>query len=348
VRLNGNNEPTVTFVVRLLFAVSVFLGLVSLEARAQNLTFQSNDSTLSCLTPASSEAKPISYPKSLLERKQGALIRLQITFKGGDLEPEVEVIANTGDDDFATLARRRASEYRLPCMKPGQAPVVARQEFDFRPTDSRPVSWSGVERQTESFRGCAMLDGEPFPWRRWPAYPDYLIRKDVEGVVLASMTFNSSAQPPQVRILFDSGSPALANEVIQYLQGVRLSCLPAGQSVTARIPFHFRIEGNRRFNLKDLTLQQFVGAIEPKAVEAPSGKVRFDLSSMGCPFDVLLELWQPYDENIVGAVGERDPRREPFLKWLKTVPLALKPDQLKHVLGGHTRISVPCGSLDLT
>jgi len=321
---------------------------LSVSARGQELKFDTQNSALVCLTQTEQNASPIQYPEEPLERNQGALVRLRITFTAPDRRPAVEVVANSGDEAFADVALKRAWGYRLPCLKANEAPVVALQLFSFEPKAQRRVATGALEMDFERLQGCAMLDGEPPPWRRKPSYPGRALERGTEGVVLARMKFVSPTEPPEVEILFHPSSQVLADQVKAYLQGVRLTCLHPGEKSVIHMPFEFRLEGSEMAVLKDLTLKEFVQAIEPSALHAPAGRVKFDLSGMGCPFDVQFELWQPYTENAVVEIGSRDSRRQPLLAWLRTVPLALKPSQLKFVLAQRTTITIPCGSLDLS
>lgn len=316
-------------------------------ASAQDLSIEVAKSPLDCLKHQDPSVA-VEYPEGAIDRQQGAIVKVRLTFKEADAAPRVEIVGNTSDERFERSVRRYVRGYRVPCLPEGAAPVDALQEFSFDPYDGRKVVWGEVRSDELPFRECAVLDGVKYPWRKVPHYPSSLISRGTGGVVLATMSFSSPTEAPVVDIVFNGGHDALGRSVADYLKDVRLTCLPAGQTVKVKIPFGFKVAGESELVLKDLTLQQFVQAISADALKQRAHRVQFDLSAMGCPFDVRLALWQPYDKNGVGEVGGTDPRREPFLNWLKTVPLALTPRQISTVLGRKMNISVPCGTLDLT
>lgn len=323
----------------------VGLAVCPVSALADEFRVDPLSESLSCLKQV--EAPALVYPERELDAKQGAVVRVRITFKAPDQEPEVEVIGNTGGNIFGELAVRRARAYRLPCLKAGEPIVIATQEYSFVPTDGRPVAWGPPEQDGAEYTRCVMLDGQALPWKRKPDYPSKAVRDRQSGLVLTRMTFVSATQPPQIEVLFDSGNRHFRESVVAFLADVRLPCLPAGQQVSATQSFDFAFDGVPIKVPRDLTLGKFVGAMGAK-LDAPANKVRFDLSAMGCPFDVRFVLYQPYLSNSVGEVGRRDERRTQFLDWLRKVNLDVPKADMKYVLGETITISVPCGLLDLT
>jgi hypothetical protein len=321
--------------------------LMAVPALGQELMVSAKDTALSCLTSTAPGAK-IEFPSEAMERRMGAQVKLRLRFDKPDSAPRVDVLANSGGSPmFADLALRHARNYRLPCLAAG-VEQDATQVFSFLPRDDRPIVWGEVTPNSDRLAQCVTRDGESLPWSAKPQFPVTAMRRGLEGVVLARMVFSSPSAPAEVSILFDGGHPEFGVSVSKFLQDVRLACLHPGETFTASSPFHFRMSESKVLVLKDMQLAQFVGAIDPEALKQPAHQVRFDLSAMGCPFEVRLGLYQPYQDNTVGEIGASDPRREPLLRWLGTVPLALDKTQLKRVLGQYFNIAVPCGTLNLT
>jgi hypothetical protein len=265
---------------------------------------------------------------------------VSIEFVNADGPPRAKVLFSQGEPlEKAVLQRVRA--YRLPCFRPGSTRAVFIQEFHFDPRDGRPVSWSAA-RSVQEVSPCTLIDELKASEIR---YPQRAMRQNVSGSVLAQARFDGPDQAPTVTILNEVGRD-LTDVAVEQMRRSRLSCRePSGKWPKSALQmFRFRIEGNGGHVLKDMTLRQFVGAID----KLEKHRVRFDLSSMACPFDVDLVLYQPYAKNPVGEVGEPDPNRQEFLAWLSTVALRIPHVTLKQVLGDTMRISVPCGSLDLT
>lgn len=333
------NRKFLTFVMASVLAASPALG--------QELMVSAKDTAFGCLISTAPDAK-IEMPPEAMERKLGALVKLRLRFEKPDEAPGVDVLANSGGASlFEDLARSHARNYRLPCLVAGST-QEATQVFSFKPRDDRPIVWGEVTPNSDRLAQCVTRDGESLPWSKKPEFPLAALRSNAEGVVLARLSFSSPSAPAHVSILFDGGHPALGVSVSKFLQDVRLACLSTGGKFTGTIPFRFRLSGNKTLVLQDMKLAQFVGAIDQDALALPANQVRFDLSAMGCPFEVRLGLYQPYMDNGVGEIGASDPRREPLLRWLRTIPLALDKTQLRRVLGQHINIAVPCGTLDLT
>ena len=140
-----------------------------------------------------------------------------------------------------------------------------------------------------------------------------------------------------------SAEPSLASSVLASVGRYRLPCMPPGmRPIDAMQLFRFQYSDEIR-HFKDMTLATFVGAIDGLASE----NVRFDLSTMGCPFDLRFTMYRPYFKNRVLEIGSVEPARREFLDWMRRQRLRLNHDQFKHLLGDSMTISVPCGVLDL-
>jgi len=77
-------------------------------------------------------------------------------------------------------------------------------------------------------------------------------------------------------------------------------------------------------------------------------KVRFDLTTMGCPFEVDVTAYKPYATNGVAEVGQRDPNRREFLEWLRAATFVFPPAAQRTAIGSSSRVTVPCALLDFS
>lgn len=311
------------------------------RASEQGITIEPRASVLACLKRPAQDLGPLSYPKDSADRKEAAVVRVKLTFKSADEAPSVDVLYNSGRVAFAVVVQDHVKAYRLPCLIAPVAPVSATQEFQFVPGDGRKVIWSeprpDADEVDEAMAACLKTKGRP-------QYPDRALRDGVQGTVLARMTFTAPDVAPLTEIVFDGGSVALANAVRTYVRGYRLPCLGTSRApATASQRFTFMLGDDASLVLKDASLKQFLGAVDGLDKQ----RVRFDLNTMGCPFDVRFTLYQPYLANAVGEVGTSDPNRRELLEWLKTISLKLPPEAKRQVVGDSMTIAVPCAVLDL-
>lgn len=226
--------------------------------------------------------------------------------------------------------------------------VDAVQEFQFVPKpDDATVFWSEVRDDQARFsrlpQACidaTMKSAQP------PVYPRDAIARQEAGMVLTKLTFTGPDTPPEVKILFEPRSQSLVNAVQSAVARYRMPCADAGAApISATQTFDFKIEGAAKYSLqRDLTLVQFAGLID----DLKSQKVRFDFTTMGCPFDVKLKVYRPYMDNRVGELADRNPGRREFLEWLRKTDLQIPTRAMKDVLGSEMIVSVPCMVLDLT
>lgn len=305
-------------------------------------TVQSENDPLTCLTrPADAPA----YPPSMLERKGEAYVRVRMTFEAPDRAPKVDLFYNSGQDDFEAPVRAHVRAYRLPCMTVGAGPVVATQEFRFTPGDGRKVFWSPERREDDDRQAMTKCisfgKGKP----SYPLSARYAARPPV-GTVLAKMRFTAVNEPPEVAILFNGGTPMLAGMVSGHIgEQYRMTCEPpSGFPVVASQSFSFTFEGEREFRFKDVDLKTFVGGLR----DVERQPVVFDFKTMGCPFELQLRVYQPYQANSVGEVGSSDPNRREFIEWVKNATFKLPPASANQLVGGSMKVSVPCGQLDLS
>ena len=327
-------------VLRLLFgAMLAGLAVANVQAQADGgLTLLPADSALGCLDTGGS-TRP-AYPEAEAVLKNGAVVRVSLTFVAPDKPPKVETTFNSGGDVFVDVVRSFVKGYRLPCMAAGAASVTGVQEFQFVPDDGRKVIY-GAPRDQHPKEAAAL---RCVTGMRPPEYPGGF-GQPPEGTVVVKMKFVDGTSPPQPTVLFDGGSGRLAAAVLRAVEQYRMPCLDASDPpLTAMQAFAFVMSDSKRYTLKDVQLRQFVAAVD-KPEQHP---VRFDFSTMGCPFDVRLRLFQPHTANDVGEVERSDPNRREFIEWLRAVSLKLPRDAARQVIGQSIMISVPCGILDLT
>jgi hypothetical protein len=298
------------------------------------------NSPLGCLTHKEGVQLP-AYPEREALLKEGATVRIRLAFEQPDAAPRVDVFFNSGSDVFADLVKAHAKRYRLPCLIANGEPLLATQEFQFVPGDGRKVISGSIRDEARASEFIRCVSGA----ESRPNYPRPTYGRPPEGTVIVQLTFVGATSVPKVDVLFDGGSKSLTSAVLAHVAGYRMPCLTAAEApLKTRQKFSFRLEGASAYVLKDLSLKAFVGGL----AELEKQSIRFDFSTMGCPFDVRFELLQPYAPNGVGELERADPNRREFLEWLKTVSLRLPRDAVPKVIGQTTTIAVPCGVLDLS
>lgn len=315
----------------------------SFAAQAQSgadLSPMPEASATECLTLVPSAPRSPAYPESELTLKEEALVRVRLVFDRSDAEPTAAVFYNKASPLFSDAVLAHVRNYRLPCMSAGATPVVATQEFRFT-LDGRKVFYGGLRDTPAANRSASCLVGDDAQ----PEYPRNLRGERPQGNVIVALSFFDPSEAPKVEVLTDAGSAVLRRAVLAAVERYRLPCLPASaRPYKAMRTFTFRLEGARQYTLKDLTLQQFVDGMD----KLEQQRVRFDFSTMNCPFEVRLRLYQPFAKNSVGEVERSDPNRREFIEWLKGLALKLPDEAARQIVGQSATISVPCGVLDLT
>ncbi|MBC7957053.1 MAG: hypothetical protein H7Y33_14430 [Cytophagales bacterium] len=300
-------------------------------------------SPLHCLTPAVANLAAPVYPPDSLYLNNGGMVRVRLTFRDAAKAPDVEIVYAT-QEAMADAVRDRVREYRLPCLPEGVGPVLATQLFDFNPHDGRKVFYGKALDDAAPTQPCRFTK-VPDALPRFPAYSTGLISSvRPSGTVLMRMTFTDKDKPPATKVLFSTGGPRFVEAVEFYAQDYRLDCPTPYAPVDAKQVFHFRMEGEARYGLKNLSLQQFVGAMDRLSDQ----HVRFNLDTMKCPFDLRLRLLQPHAENDVGEVASSEPSRREFIEWLRGAALKLPAAAYEQVIGNTITVTVPCGTLDLS
>lgn len=295
---------------------------------------------LSCLTPTAAALPTPVYPAERLAANKGSVVKVRIKFKDASAAPELDFFYNSGgSSEFVSAVRERVSAYRLPCLPAGAEPVVATQVFHFLPEGDRVVS--GRAFPDGPSQTCRLVE-EP---ERAPGFPRTANSTGAAfGTVLMELTFRDKTSPPTARVLYKSHrAHNFVSVVEEHVSAYRLDCSPPYKPVSLTQVFRFQ-GGSASYGLRDMTLKQFVSGLD----KLESHRVRFDFSTMGCPFDVRVVLYQPHARNAVRQRGAGNPARHEFIDWLSSVSLRLPPEVADDVLGTGVTVSVPCGVLDLT
>lgn len=308
-----------------------------------------------CESTTFETATPIPVPHGATVPQQGVVVRVSLEYEDLKAAPAVTVMFNSGDQAFADAVVANAKELRFECARTGDAPVRFYREVQFIAGDVpravlgalRPPDDEGrIARNTGCFRSA---DGSPRAEGGSPlssfSIGSVVSRSESEvnpGIVLAAMTFRGPDVPPETKILFRRGSERLETSVLDYVREHRWSCMKAGDPpvntvqsfvyVTDKLP-----EPNKP------TLQQLLTAIDGIAEQ----KVRFDFTTMACPFSFRLTYWRPFTSNEVVEVGGADPNRREFTLWLRRVTVQPVLDPGNKLVGRELEVSVPCVVLDL-
>lgn len=291
-----------------------------------------------CLTPPQERPVPLIYPSESLRRMAAGTVRIELTFTDPAGAPQVQLLPGEEVDPALVAAvRGHVDQYRVPCLVPGGEPVRFRQEFVFSPNDGKKVTWTRPQHDDASAanRTCvAHVDKGSSP--DWP-----LRVKDSVGKVLLQMSFVAPDRAPAIEVLGIDANHPFARAAADWAVGLRAPCLST--PFVARQLFVFMHEGLADVKLRDMPLTTFLRSVRAVA-ELP---VFFDFRTMGCPFEVKVRYWRPYEFNAVGEVGNSLATRRPFLDWLSGLELDIKPEQQRLVLGDEFTLAVPCGTLDL-
>lgn len=266
---------------------------------------------------------------------------VELTFKAGDRPPSVKVLNQYRPHfELEEAVRDHVAMFRVPCMSAGAPPVTLRQDYVFIANDGRKVMSSQPRDLADGPRkerwSCLQ-----HTWRETrPEYTDAMRREEIEGNVYVRLRFTRPDAPPDVTVLASSHRK-LEQSMRNFAADLRLPCMTT-EAVAWNVVYKYRLEGGRRFLLKDATLVDFLRASKP-----PLPAAYFDFATMGCPFDVRLSYFQPHSRNAVGELENANPARQPFLDWLAGLQLNFSERGNTAVLGDAMTVSVPCGKLDL-
>jgi hypothetical protein len=296
---------------------------------------------LACMTPPAAERGTPEYPPLALERKDEGTIRVELVFEQADAAPVLRVLSENYDSTMLAAVDRHVRRLRVPCQPAGAEPARIVMEFVFRPDDGRrvvalpPLDASEAERRRQAACLTRIEPGSK------PEYPRKAMQDGEQGNFLVRLRFDDPTAPPAATFVAGRESGTLRRSLAAFLPGYRLPCL-RGAPVALDVVFKFRLEGGDRVVINDMSLTRLVSAAKTMPLPA-----RFDFNRMGCPFDVRVDYYQPYKDNITHSVGEARPERREFLAWLAGVQLRLADDQQLRVLGDRFTVSVPCATMDL-
>lgn len=315
-------------------------------ASAGDFEIESPAAPLSCLTSVRPEVKTPAYPVGVLDGTN-AVVRVKLKFSSSDQAPAVDVSFNNAGPAFVAAVRDHVLNYRLPCLPPGNI-FAGVQEFQFvvkkslsRVLQSAPRDADGgLTFPSDCLAGIANATPPSFP------HTSAISGPVTPGNVLVQLKFTAPDAAPEMRVLYNGGDQRLERAVRDSVLTYRLVCLKPGDvPVDANQDFQFRFEGEGAARLKaELTLVQLLGLVKDLSAQA----VRFDFTTMGCPFQVTVAPYQPYAQNRVRQVGEANAGRREFTEWLRNVTFVIPPRAMKTAIGQATTISVPCVLLDLT
>lgn len=292
-------------------------------------------------------------PAGAIVPPQGAVVRALLQFDDPRAEPAVTVTFNSGNQAFADAVVAEAKTYRFDCVKTGDAPLRFTQEVQFVGGDAPKVVLGSIRpvAQRQDLECFTSADGNPrvpitFKWDAMITGSN-VRRQDLQlqpRIIIVAMTFSAPDVPPEASILFSRAEGSFEGAVLDYVAGHRWACMKKGDPPVRTVQtFRYLFEDHAPAPA-EFTLQQFLGAID-KITEQ---KVRFDFTTMGCPFKFSLNYVQPFMPNGVQEIGGSDPNRREFVHWLHgvTVKPALNPDN--KLVDREIEVSVPCLILDLT
>lgn len=289
-------------------------------------------------------AQPVAFPADAREG-DGGVVRARMTFQGPNAAPSVEIFANTAGPAFGEAVAAQVAGYRWTCPpEDGAGAVVLTQEFQFVPGAERLVIVGGTWR-TRRARDATLAGCE---WTA-PEVPDYPTRSRIlespdNGAVLLKLLFRGPDEPV-VTVLTETAPRRFVAVAREHGAKYRIRCPDASVfPFEARVPYRFEMPGTVRYSFRPTTLKSFLGTVDTIETE----RVRHDFHTMGCPFDVDLGYWQPYDANRATSAGDRADDRREFLEWLGRLRLRTSSDRTQNDLAGTTlKIHVPCLVLNL-
>jgi hypothetical protein len=288
-----------------------------------------------------------SFPQRVLDKRVSGFIRVKLVFSHPERAPKLEVIFRSGAEEHVEEVERYVSSYRLPCLKPGQN-IEAIQEFSFDADKFGRVHWNDMRHAPASsisnVRACITTPASQPKHFEDKALSSNIKRK-TNGNLIASLRFTKMDAPPEVKVLYDNGNANWRNSVLSHLAEYRLTCpMPEGEALVIEQQFSYAASTRSHdYTLKDTDLVKFLGFVK----DIDQQKVRFDLDSMACPFEVIWGVGMPAFKNRVGQVGAPNPNRLEFLAWLETLSLNVRPEVFDQVLGQQIKIYIPCGKINL-
>lgn len=290
---------------------------------------------------------------------QGVVVRALLEFSDPKSEPGVTITFNSGDPAFADAVIAAAKEYRLACAKKGNEPLRYTQEVQFVGTEARKVVVGRIRPVSEDLNAspdaatCLKgADGKPRLPNRLPWDPVFTGSRLVQPApvdleprtVIVKLTFSGPDAAPETTVLFSRAEKSFERSVLDYVAEYRWACMRAGDPPEVAVQV-FRYVADRNDPVPPkITLQQFLGSVDKIAEQ----RVRFDFTTMGCPFSFRMTYLQPFSSSNIAEVGDTNSNRREFVHWLRNVTVRpeLNPDN--KLVDRDFEVSVPCLVLDLT
>lgn len=307
---------------------------------AAQLVMLAPSEALACMTPPAAERGLPEYPLEQFERKEQGTVRVELVFDRPDAAPATRVL----DDTFTGLidaVLQHVRKLRVPCQPAGAEPARVVMEFVFRATDGRRVAELPAVDQADAERRRQMACLTRIVPGAKPEYPIRARRDGLQGRFLVELLFADPTAAPAAKFLAGAPTGVLRDSIEAFLPGYRLPCL-RGAPLKMHLVYAFQIDGGERTLIRNLQLTQLLGAAE--AMPLPAS---FDFNTMGCPFDVRIDYFQPFLKNWARSLAEARPERSAFLAWLGELRLRLNEHQQREVVGQDFVVSVPCAKLNL-
>ena len=291
-----------------------------------------------CLLPAAAERGMPEYPKRAMAENRSAKVLAQLVFSAPDAPPETLITSDSTDKEFEQVVRKFLSRYRMPCLKTGEAGVATKQEFVFAASDSRVAATEDIESTYfRAHRECLRTVV--------PAYPVPSARRGAQGNVIVDITFMQRGQAPKVRVVYDGDDKWLEEAAVGAAKAYRYECdIPFADGLTGRQVFQFLLEDSERARFNDTDIRTLLGMVE----KSSWAKAKFDTSTMGCPFDLRVYAYQPFDKNWVDELDKENLARKPFLDWVANMAFNIPKRLQPLVTGDSFVVHVPCVDIDLT
>lgn len=310
----------------------------SFAQQDDQIQFPSDKASLECMLPAVAERGAPTYPPAAWASQMEATVNVKLSFSSPDGAPKVELLGKEEDSEFEQVVRQYVKRYRLPCFVPGQAPIETTQQFQFKYGDGRTVIYSDPNENAR----CACSSCVA---RVQPAYPIAAANAGDGGNVVLALAFSKRGVPPDVKVIYGARNRWLEAAAVQAAKQYLFNCnIPDGKPLIAFQDFRFHLEGGKNFNFRDMGLVQLLRSADSSGF----GKVRFDLTTMGCPFDLNLALYRPYAPNKVGEFEKSDSTRKEFMDWLRQLTFEFPKGSEPYLIGKSLKLSVPCMVLDFT
>jgi hypothetical protein len=288
----------------------------------------------------------IDYPAHDRQLQSPGFLRLSLKFTAPDRPPETVVLFRAASDAMLEEVRWHVRGYRLPCLPAGET-VTAVQEFEFKPRETAPVTWTSP-RAVSAKQDEGARPARPDACMRTPKTPPDLwgpvFQRDVVNIFV-KMSFTAPDAAPDVEVLYSSASPSQVQSVTDYARQYRVPCLaPGGKPYVVQQQFTYRPYGAAARVFKDaVKLTAFLSNMK----DIQQARANFDFGTMNCPFQVAWTLGKPAVDNSVGEVGPPDLNRAEFLAWLASLQMDLEPKAFQQMVGQTVFVNVPCGSLTL-